>query len=493
MKNFYLLLFAGLFFLLNPVKAQITVSATGLFGETKNIGCAVNTCGCGVLGACGCQEKRAKIECSGCGTYDCWQDVPSSVTITYTQYFYRSICANCNTASASTSVNLMPIKDNYTHTTYGEYNTVAPTTASWSIVNPTGCTATYNGTVSVSGNDKGQNYNNHICNAATFPTLNPGNTFTLPTSGKDNNEATCTNAQQNEPNNPKKTVWYKFTTGATVGPYVDVRLKNTNCNGFACVYTTFLAAYQNAPVSCSNLSGLSQITTATQVLGGASLRIDCPTPNTTYYLQVDRISVSDEFEFQIEISTPNIPSGKANDLCSGAIDLGTINTLGQQLGDATGANKWNNYCASTAGDPDPNWKLAGVGTSPYQTVWFKFNSGSQPRIVDINGYNDPGGWGDQIDLKLALYKGPCTPTNANLIDKAYFTPPFSESIDGACLDANTDYYILVSGSNYDFATGSTKEGFFGLTVKDKGIIPGPNYICQPASSSTPGVDGYLGR
>ena len=492
MKNFYLLLFAGLFFLLNPVKAQITVSATGLFGETKNIGCAVNTCGCGVLGACGCQEKRAKIECSGCGTYDCWQDVPSSVTITYTQYFYRSICANCNTASASTSVNLMPIKDNYTHTTYGEYNTVAPTTASWSIVNPTGCTATYNGTVSVSGNDKGQNYNNHICNAATFPTLNPGNTFTLPTSGKDNNEATCTNAQQNEPNNPKKTVWYKFTTGATVGPYVDVRLKNTNCNGFLCAYTTFLAAYQNAPVSCSNLSGLSQITTATQVLGGASLRIDCPTPNTTYYLQVDRISVSDEFEFQIEISTPNIPSGKANDLCSGAIDLGTINTLGQQLGDATGANKWNNYCASTAGDPDPNWKLAGVGTSPYQTVWFKFNSGSQPRIVDINGYNDPGGWGDQIDLKLALYKGPCTPTNANLIDKAYFTPPFSESIDGACLDANTDYYILVSGSNYDFATGSTKEGFFGLTVKDKGIIPGPNYICQPASSSTPGVDGYLG-
>ena len=51
------------------------------------------------------------------------------------------------------------------------------------------------------------------------------------------------------------------------------------------------------------------------------------------------------------------------------------------------------------------------------------------------------GWGDQIDLKLAHTKDHA-PTNANLIDKAYFTPPFSESIDGACLDANTDYYIL---------------------------------------------------
>jgi hypothetical protein len=180
-------------------------------------------------------------------------------------------------------------------------------------------------------------------------------------------------------------------------------------------------------------------------------------------------------KYQVVVRGEN--SAKGADVCSQAIDLGTL-TQGGTIGDASGTNKWNNFCAGTAGDPDPGWTLAGVGTSPYQTVWFKFNTGSggAGRNITIDGYNDPGSHGDQIDLKLALYSGACG--SMTLIDKDYDTPPFSETLEGNyCLSPSTDYYILVSGSNFDFATGSTKEGYFGLTVKDNGPYPSNDLIC----------------
>lgn len=47
-----------------------------------------------------------------------------------------------------------------------------------------------------------------------------------------------------------------------------------------------------------------------------------------------------------------------------------------------------------------------------------------------------------------------------------------------CLTPNTDYYILVSGSNFEAITGSTKEGYFGLTLRDNGPYPVNNLICE---------------
>lgn len=204
----------------------------------------------------------------------------------------------------------------------------------------------------------------------------------------------------------------------------------------------------------------------------------CLDPSSTYYIMVDAEQdgvCGGRGKYQVVVRGEN--SAKGADVCSQAIDLGTL-TQGGTIGDASGTNKWNNFCAGTAGDPDPGWTLAGVGTSPYQTVWFKFNTGSggAGRNITIDGYNDPGSHGDQIDLKLALYSGACG--SMTLIDKDYDTPPFSETLEGNyCLSPSTDYYILVSGSNFDFATGSTKEGYFGLTVKDNGPYPSNDLIC----------------
>jgi hypothetical protein len=133
-------------------------------------------------------------------------------------------------------------------------------------------------------------------------------------------------------------------------------------------------------------------------------------------------------KYQLSIRGEN--SQKGADFCAQAISLDTL-TAGGTIGDAAGNNRWNNFCATTAGDPDPVWKLAGVTTSPYQTVWFKFNTGSVGRSIRIDGYNDPHSWGDQIDLKLALYGGTCGALT--LIDKDYETPhrgakPWKESI-----------------------------------------------------------------
>lgn len=205
----------------------------------------------------------------------------------------------------------------------------------------------------------------------------------------------------------------------------------------------------------------------------------CLDPSSTYYVMVDAEQdgvCGGRGQYQVSVRGENAPKGA--DLCSQAISLGTL-SQGGTIGDATGVNRWNNFCAGTAGDPNPGWTLAGVPTDPYQTVWFKFNTGSggAGRNIAIDGYNDPGSHGDQIDLKLALYSGTCG--SMTLIDKDYDTPPFSETMEGQyCLNSNTDYYILVSGSNFEAVTGSTKEGYFGLTVKDKGPYPANDLICN---------------
>ncbi|MCB9034144.1 MAG: T9SS type A sorting domain-containing protein [Chitinophagales bacterium] len=295
----------------------------------------------------------------------------------------------------------------------------------------------------------------------------------------------------NEPNNDNElSVWWKFTTGAN--PPAKITF-NPNGTGADCAGQMWL--YSGAPTGACTGSAFSNYATSTNFNGlslidytetGGNVVLSCPSPNTTYYIQgqVGCAVSADWGTISIAVDGNGAPK-MPNDLCAGAINLGIL-TAGGTIGDATGANKWNNFCATTTGDPNPNWTVAGIGTSPYQTVWFKFNSGAVGRNVTIEAYNDPGNHGDWIDLKLALYGGTCGALT--LIDKDYDPGiPATGALygevmeDDYCLTPNTDYYVLVSGSNVESITGSTKEGFFGLTVKDNGPYPSNDLICGAKS------------
>jgi hypothetical protein len=326
--------------------------------------------------------------------------------------------------------------------------------------------------------------NDHYCGATNIGTGFNFNSAALNASSNTDNASSEDVCSTNEPDNSnEKSIWYKFTTGANPPAIITVNPSAGGlCTGQAFVYSgaasgacTGTTAFSNYNTS-TNFNGLSLIDFTNT---GGNILINCPTANTTYYIQAQVGGVCNSGSITISVTSNGAPK-LGNDLCAGAISLGTL-TAGGTIGDSTGINRWNNFCATTAGDPNPGWGI----TDPYQTVWFKFNSGSVGRDVTIEGYNDPGSWGDQIDLKLALYGGSCTPTNATLLDKDYDIAFYSETMEGQyCLTPNTDYYILVSGSNFEAITGSTRQGFFGLTVKDNGPYPGNDLICEVASVAT---------
>ncbi|MCB0507625.1 MAG: T9SS type A sorting domain-containing protein [Bacteroidetes bacterium] len=337
----------------------------------------------------------------------------------------------------------------------------------------------------VSGSWKAQTGFNYICGAADFGTLALGGTKTngaFSNSGA-NTEDICFS---NEPNvtTDDETVWFKFTSSATPGSNinVDVTASGALCAGWVKVYEGPSSLSCPLDYSTNPFSVLTQVGSAGVDL--SDVDINCPKASQAYYVQVEMctpglqagcIGTCDAGTLGIVIKDNGAP--RAADICSQAIDLGTL-SIGGTIGDAAGNNKWNNFCAGTTGDPNPNWTLLGVSTDPYQTVWFKFNTGASGagRNISIDGYNDPHSWGDQIDLKLALYSGTCG--SMTLIDKDYDTPPYSETLDVTCLQPNTEYYILVGGSNIEPITGSSKEGYFGLTVKDNGPYPVNDLICD---------------
>lgn len=201
----------------------------------------------------------------------------------------------------------------------------------------------------------------------------------------------------------------------------------------------------------------------------------CLDPSSTYYVMVDAEqdgACGGRGRYQLNVRGINAVKGV--DLCSvAATDLGTLNT-GTTIGDASGTNRWNNFCATAAGDPNPGW---GTG-APEQPVWFKFTTtATSGRDVDFEAFNDPASLGDQINLRLALYEG-CGGTKIF----AEGTQPFyGESVNVKCLAPSTTYYLMVDG--WDNLVGGG-EGYFGLTVKDNGPYAGNDLLCNVSSVST---------
>jgi hypothetical protein len=322
--------------------------------------------------------------------------------------------------------------------------------------------------------------NDNFCNATNLSGAFAYNTATITNNVNTDNASSEDFCNANEPTyNNEKTVWWKFTVDPTNPPAKIVVNPSSSggCTGQARIYTGTPAGTCSGGVfsayNSTTFNGLSEINYTDF---GNDMTIDCPTAGATYYIMGKVGGFCSSGSLTISLASNGAPRF-ANDLCAVAIPLSTPAAQGTTIGDATGVNKWNNFCA-TGGESLPGglWTLDG---NVRQSVWFKFNTGNSGwgKDVTINGYSDPASLGDKIDLKLALYKGPCA--SLTYVDRDY-DPTLTLCLDGLCdetmegkycLLPNTDYYVLVDGS------GLNTEGFFGLTVKDNGPYPANDLIC----------------
>lgn len=181
--------------------------------------------------------------------------------------------------------------------------------------------------------------------------------------------------------------------------------------------------------------------------------------------------------------------GSAYDQVCNAVNLGTLN-FGGSVGDDNLSN-YGNYCATNTAEPNP-W-----GGDNDQGVWFQFTTGTNvSTTVQFNATNDPQGFGDQIDLQLALYEssnGTCTGA-LSLIQDEYggLGLIYDEEMNVECLQPNTTYFLLVDGEDSGIPFTDGQEGFFGLEIYDLGIRQAPDLICDAQFLGTVPANGSVG-
>lgn len=317
----------------------------------------------------------------------------------------------------------------------------------------------------------------NICNAIRIGTTDIGVNQSATTATYTNSCSTVNTGGNTDPVNAQgndATDWFYFTTPATQAS--KYYLHFNNIADFGTWGALEGEIYKKTGGTCPPT--LSYVGSWDPDACGVSEESSgfCLDPSSTYYVMVDAEQdglCGGRGRYQVSVRGEN--SSKGADLCSqatagGPFDLGTLNA-GATIGNASGSNKWNNYCASATGDPNPGW---GTG-APDQSVWFRFTtSATAGRDVTFEAYNDPASLGDQIDLRLALYEG-CGGTK---IFAEGTQPLYSETVNTTCLKPSTTYFIMVDG--WDNLLGGD-EGYFGLTVKDNGPYPANDLICGATS------------
>lgn len=342
-------------------------------------------------------------------------------------------------------------------------------------------------TVSIPAND-------NLCNATNLHSAfnyTSGNLSGSSNTSSASSEDVCS---MNEPESDnEKTVWYKFTTGANPPTSVNINPSAGDWDdyGVAILYR------QNSTPNCAGypvsnfFSFMSKVGESTL---GSSFNVNCLAANTTYYLQLfTRESVplpgtKDDGPISFTITNSGAPV-PTNDLPCNAISIG-VSTPGSTIS-TTNSKANNNFCVGSSGEGSFSTSF-----TKHQTVWYTFTTGATVGAeIKVNVNSDPFGYGDEINSEVAVYKigngNICAPTGIVRVDEDEQLVPvgwYSASAD-FCPDPNSTYLILVDHDNAFTAAG---EGYFDIDIIQNNLIKGPDYICLPASSTTPGVDGYLG-
>ena len=199
------------------------------------------------------------------------------------------------------------------------------------------------------------------------------------------------------------------------------------------------------------------------------LYVTCLIPGKPYWIMVDGGDDPDDVDgfFDITIwEEPGPPPITNDDKCD-AIPMGVVPPAGSvNIPDA------HNFCATLeAGEFDP----ANFGLD--QTVWFTFVAPPSGNVT-VSATTDPLGYGDDIDLQLAVYassNGLCTGTFTE-VNSDYDPVFFDEDLTVTCLTPGETYWVQVDGALWPWPLDVLVEGFFDLTVSEDPAFPsiGPN-------------------
>lgn len=371
--------------------------------------------------------------------------------------------------------------------------------------------------LTVSMNNTTPNGNDNFCSAWTAGTSNsPGGSGAAHTENVSNNDILDLNetitipvfnnkaasAEEqcalDEPNVDEgdETVWYKFTTSGTPGTAIEIDASASNGSDgllcFAGAYAT-LKVYEpdNSPVLPANCTGwttstnwFNGITPTNGTYFGAALdlsgiglgvigdnskfRIDCPKPNTTYYIQVEALGLTcDKADFTMTIKDNGLTAGP-NYICipygeTTAGLNGYLGTLSSSDNTPLVMNNQTNQCANTtSGEPDNT----GI-TSLNRTVWYKFKTppadysdGTLYHLYDVIIERLSSTPGDVLGVPTTfpdayLYKSTsataraCADNSTDYNNLSLVATDAGDIINGnarmeyLCLEPNSDYYIQV--------------------------------------------------
>lgn len=329
--------------------------------------------------------------------------------------------------------------------------------------------------------------NDNLCGAYTFPgTLDPNDNLQAPAAYRSNSNATvekfCSINEQNW-GNGEHTIWFEFTTG----PNTTALVANATASGLTQGASTYLYEEVNTP-ACSgggfstqntNWMGTSYLVeVGSRGADVSNVDLDCPKPNTKYYIQVNMngVSIPQTGTFStVEVTMD--PPAPSNDLPCNANAVATQpeNTYNTTNFSGTNINATNCF------EPDPGWTLNGNDAG----VWYQLNAPGRNLIIDANSNSS-----DNIDIKLALYEGPCGDASVmtpNYIDRDYDPGTFDEDMYFNCLTPGSDYYLIVDGSfingegNFDIEVYYPYEG--GRTTCTTGSFPARDIGTVPNGGS----------
>lgn len=188
----------------------------------------------------------------------------------------------------------------------------------------------------------------------------------------------------------------------------------------------------------------------------ASVVLECPTPNTNYYVLVDGISAS-RGVFGIHVQDVGVVEG--GDLRCDYEDLGLV----PEGGSITTPGLRSNYCATELQDPYVS------GFVSQHSVWFGFTAPSTGHVL-IEAITDRTQ--DSIGLQVALVQSFSNTCNGAFVtlQSEYDESQLDQNLEATCLEPGRPYWILIDG------TGFNSKGIFSLRISDAGDITPRHYI-----------------
>jgi large repetitive protein len=327
--------------------------------------------------------------------------------------------------------------------------------------------------------------NDRICNAIPLGQPAPNGTVGL----SNQNNFCADNIFEPIPTNwgNDQGVWYTFIAP----PSGKVEVRSVSQGIFGDPIDLQLVVYDSDDMTCTgSLTELASEHEGIGLLWDEDMEVECLIPGRTYFLMVDgEGSLIDpglqEGIFSISVyGDPRDPPAPNDNICN-AVYMGDPTGTSLQTGPGVGHGSQNNFCATSAGEPDPS------GFNPRQTVWYSFTAPSTGN-VRIQGTSDAiFGGVDAIDLNIAVWEASNNACSGGTFREIQSGDDLLYDFDMEvyCLEPGRLYFVQIDGAGPALLGG--QEGYFDLRFTEMAPIPVAvnDLICNAIPMGNPITQG----